>query len=120
MANKNKMTAQQAIEAIPGSGGIKSAIAKRLGVHRHTVDRYLSIWPTFKMAYFDECESVCDMGETRIIQLMNDGDRAAIMWYLARKRRAEFGENLDLTSKGEALKVILNVVYDDEKPESHE
>jgi len=27
---------------------------------------------------------------------------------------------LDLTSKGEALKVILNVVYDDEKPESHE
>ena len=106
MANKNKMTAQQAIEAIPGSGGIKSAIAKRLGVHRHTVDRYLAIWPTFKMAYLDECESVCDMGESRIIQMMNDGDRAAIMWYLARKRRKEFGENLDLTSDGQSLQIV--------------
>jgi hypothetical protein len=40
MANV-KVSAEQLIDAIKGTAGIKTTIAKRLSVHRHSIDNYL-------------------------------------------------------------------------------
>lgn len=59
-------TAAQVIAAIKGSGAIKQAIADRLGVHRHTIDRYLERYPQAKQAYDDEANRTDDYNETVI------------------------------------------------------
>lgn len=59
-------TAAQVIAAIKGSGAIKQAIADRLGVHRHTVDRYLERFPAALEAYQDEANRTDDYNETVI------------------------------------------------------
>lgn len=61
---KLRYTAAQVIAAVKGTGGIKQAIADRLGVDRHTIDRYLDRYPAAKQAYDDENERVNDYNET--------------------------------------------------------
>ena len=51
-----KCTLDQVLAAIEGSHGIKIAIAKRLGVCRQTVTRYLEKWSTAQKAYDAEIE----------------------------------------------------------------
>jgi len=66
---KTKRSLGQVIEAIRGSGGIKKAIADRLGVSRNTVDNYLARWKSAREAYNEETEVFLDLAES--ILLMN-------------------------------------------------
>lgn len=56
--------AQEVIEAIQGSGGIVSTIAKRLGTNWLTVRRYIDNYPTIKAAFDAERESLLDIAES--------------------------------------------------------
>ena len=56
-------TAEQFIKAIPGSGGIISTIARRVGCGWHTARDYVDKHPSVKQAYDDECEAVLDLAE---------------------------------------------------------
>lgn len=111
---KGQYTAQQFIKAIPGSGGIVATIAKRVGCEWSTANRYIKDYPTIQQAYQDECETVSDMAESTLIKSMQEGDVSSAKWWLARKRRITFGDNVDITSKGEAiLKGYIGVSPDD-------
>lgn len=91
-------TAAQFIKAIPGSGGIISTIASRVGCEWHTVKRYIGKHPTVMKAYRDEQEKGLDRAESVLMgnialalkQLQTEGrieqvDSSDAKWLLARK-----------------------------------
>jgi len=95
---KQKFTAQEIIRAIEGTGGIKVAIAKRLGCSRHTVDNYIQRYATVRQAYEDEIGVVGDFAESVLVQNIRLAyqrqtqekapvDASDAKWYLERKRR---------------------------------
>jgi hypothetical protein len=110
---KLNYTAAQFIKAIPKSGGIVSTIAAKVGCDWHTAKKWITEAPTVAKAYQDECETVNDMAQAGLIKAMQEGDVGTIKWWLARKRRGEFGDNLDVTSGGEPLKVIIEYAGND-------
>ena len=56
--------AEDFIEAIQGSGGIISTIARKVGCTWRTAQRYIENHPTVKIAYADERESILDLSES--------------------------------------------------------
>ena len=86
MGNGNgKYTAQDFKTAIPGTGGIISTIARKVGCDWTTAKKYITTMPTVQQAYQDECESVLDMAEGVLMKGIKGGDTADAKWYLSRK-----------------------------------
>ena len=104
---KNLYTAKKFIDAIPGSGGIISTIAKRVGCEWSTAKKYIYEYPTVLQAYQDECEAVTDMAESVLIKSIREGDSADAKWWLSRKgRNRGFVERTELTgADGGAVQV---------------
>lgn len=111
---QEKFTAARVIEAIKGTGGVKTVIAQRLDCHRHTVDNYIARYVTVRRAYENECETVGDFAESVLIQNIKLAfqaqatdkepiDASDSKWYLERKRYGYSRKieatlrNLDLT-----------------------
>lgn len=111
MSERTKCTAEEVIEVIPGSAGVKTTIARRLGVSRHTVDSYLDRWSTVQQAYEDEVESVGDMAESKLYEAMKEGDLSSVRWYLARIRRGKYTTRQEITgAEGEPIEIITRRV----------
>ena len=108
-----KCTAEQVIEAIAGSGGIKTVIAKRLGVNRQSVDNYLTYYPTALKAYNDEVESFTDKAESTVMQAIIDGDVQRAQWWLAKRRKLNFGDSVDVTTAGKPITFTGQIARDD-------
>lgn len=104
MAKKNQYTAEQFINAIVGSGGIISTIAKRIGCDWHTAKKYCDTMPTVKRAYDAECESVLDLAEVRLIKKIDEGDMGAIKYILSTK-----GKKRGYTERQEIDQRSINV-----------
>ena len=85
MGAKNHYKAQQFIDAIPGTGGIISTIAAKVGCAWHTAKKYIDGYPTIQKAYQDECEKVLDLAETVIITSIKNKDEQTAKWYLTMK-----------------------------------
>ena len=100
---KELYTAKQFIDAIPGSGGIVTTVAKRVGCSWQTAKKYIDTYPTIKQAYQDECEEINDMVVSVILKAIRDGDIATAKWWASRKRKQEFGDAIDVTSGGKSL-----------------
>ena len=98
---------EQFIDAIPGTGGIISAIAKRVGCHWDTAKKYIETHPTIKQAYENERSAIDDLAESTVLKAIKDGDVATAKWWLAKKRKSEFGEALDVTSGNEPITFII-------------
>ena len=113
MAVNDRYTAEQFIQAIHESGGLITVIAQRVGCTWNTAKKYITTRPTIKAAYDDECERINDMAQNVILKSIRDGDPQMAKWWLAKKRRDEFGDSVDLTSGGQPVQI--RVVYD-EKP----
>jgi hypothetical protein len=64
----NLYSAQTFIDAIPGTGGIVSAIARKVGCEWNTVKSYLDRYPTVRAAYDAECESMLDLAESTVLK----------------------------------------------------
>ena len=109
---KNLYTAAQFIQAIPGSGGIISTIAKRVGCEWTTARKYINEMPTVKAAYDDECEAVNDMAESTIINSIRNGDTSDAKWWISRKRKDEFSEQTNIVGSGEKGEIIIKVIHD--------
>ncbi len=87
-------TAQQFIDAIPGTGGIMTAIAKRVGCAWNTAKKYCYKYPTVTKVLEDEREGTLDLAETifldnlkltRQLQVETQApvDTGDVRWYLA-------------------------------------
>ena len=75
------------IAAIPGSAGIISTIAGRVGCDWHTAKKYVTQFPTVAEAYADECEKVTDLAELEVIKSIKAGNTQDAKWYLTMKGR---------------------------------
>lgn len=78
-------TAAQFIAAIPGSGGIITTIASRVGCAWSTAKKYITKYVTVQQAYEDECAKVVDLAESVVIGSIKDKDVQTAKWYLTMK-----------------------------------
>lgn len=120
MSKKQQYSAKKIIEAIPGSTGIISTIAKRVGCDWHTIRNFIDEYPTVKAAFDAERESLLDIAESVLanniklsLQQQQSGkvtaDSTDAKWVLARlgKHRG-FAERQEITgTDGEAIKVKI-------------
>lgn len=65
-------TAAQVVEAVRGSGGFVSEVAKRLGCDRSTVYRHVARHATVRRAIEDERETTIDLGEAALRAMILD------------------------------------------------
>lgn len=109
MAGKNQYTAAQFIAAIPGTGGIISAIAENVGCTWDTAKKYIFEYSTIKQAYDNECERVTDLAESVLIKSIKSGDSADAKWWLTRKGKGRgFVERQELTgADGESIPIAI-------------
>ena len=111
-----KYTTAQVIKAIEDSAGIKAVVARRLGCHRFTVDRYIRRYPTVARAYQQEREKLVDLAESELVKRVRAGEWPAIRWVLAtlgRNRGYVEKQEMDVTSGGEPIRVIGGVNLDE-------
>jgi hypothetical protein len=87
-----KASIKKILKAIPGTGGLKSAIAVKLGVHYRTILNYF----------------------VRI----QDGDEDTCKWFLARKgKQRGYSEKIDTEQKIEGG---IRVIFEDVEPGTDE
>jgi len=95
----SKYTTQDFIDAIPGTGGIVSAIARKVGCDWATANKWVNEYPTVKRVYDAECESMLDLAESVILKNIKDGDTADAKWYLTKRgKRRGYGDSLDISA----------------------
>ena len=118
MANKNHFTADDFIKAIPGTGGIVTAIARRLGCDWDTAKKYITRYPTIARAYAAEKEMVKDIVESSLITKAKEGESWAVKYYLstqAKDRGYIERQEVDMTTGGEpvgkAIDRALSKIY---------
>ena len=101
----SKYSAQDFIDAIPGTGGIISAIARKVGCDWKTADTWVRDFPTVKRAYDAECEAMLDLAESAVLRniklaAQGEGDTADAKWYLTKKgKRRNYGDAVEVTGK---------------------
>jgi IS30 family transposase len=84
-------TADEVINAIKGSAGIKTTIAKRLNVARKTVDAYIERWSTVKEAYLTEKAGIDDAAQSVVINdILQNRSVETAKWWLRVKCAEEF------------------------------
>ena len=112
MGKPNQFTAKQFIDAIPGTGGIISTIAERVGCAWNTAKKYCTKYPTVRRVWQNEREGILDMAEVAVIKQVKNGEQWAVKFMLA-----TLGKDRGFTEKQEIVSdVVLRVIYDDEKP----
>ena len=102
------------IAAIRASFGIKSTIAKNLGVDRNTIDRYLKRWAEARQVYQEEVDGVGDKMESIIIidAIRNQSVETA-KWYARFKLKDRgYVERQEVTG-ADGNEVTIKVVYAD-------
>jgi hypothetical protein len=108
-------TAEQFVKAIKNSGGIITTIAARVGCDWNTARKWITTHPTIQAAYQNECETVSDVAQSILMTSIKDGNTQDAKWWLARKRRGEFGDNLAIITDDKPLTIILRWMDDDSK-----
>lgn len=110
MAGREQYTAKQFIDAMPGTGGVISALAERVGCTWPTAHRYIETYATVRRAWEAERSRITDIAENNIIKAIKSGDMAMSKWWL-QVMREEFvpRQRNENENSGE---VIVHVVYD--------
>lgn len=95
------------LEALKGTGGIKTLIAENLGVNRITINALLkrADWQDVNAAYLEEVEAGKDDAEECIrdaIKQRMDLSTASLnaRWYLSRVRKQIYGDESKVTVEG--------------------
>lgn len=117
MAN-NGFTAAQVIEAVKGSRGFVTTIAKRLGCDRTYIYKLAEKFPTVKEAIEEEREGNKDFVEGKLMQQIEAGNITGIIFYLKTQAKDRgYIERQEITG-ADGNEVIIKVVYEgvDSKP----
>ena len=113
MVKTEKLTTKKILDAVKHSAGIKSEIAKKLGVHRHTIDRYQKKYPTVRQAIEEEENNILDAAENNIFKAINAGDIDVSKWFLSRRgKKRGYSDKLDI-EKDHNEPTVLKVIYED-------
>jgi transposase len=97
------------LEAIKGTGGIVSQVAKRLGCDWSIAKKYINKWEKTKKAYDDEREAILDLAESAVYKAIKEGNTQDAKWVLATigKKRG-FSEKHEVEHSG-AVQIIDDV-----------
>jgi len=111
-----KASVKKILNAIPGTGGLISAIALKLKVHYHTVLNYEKKYESVRQAIEEEKEKILDKCESNLYIRIQEGDEDTSKWVLARKgKQRGYSEKIDTDQKIEGeLKTVLEVRYEKE------
>ena len=82
MANTDKFTVEQVEEALWQAAGLRYGAAEKLKCSPSTVTNYIKRHKRLQRAIEEAKESTLDMAEAQLINLMKDGDRTAIIFFL--------------------------------------
>jgi len=112
----NDNEAKTVIEAIKGTAGIVSTIAKRLGVEWHTANDRIQKYPEALKAFQDEREGILDMAEATILTAIKQGDAGSAKWLLSTLARSRgFGDKVEVSGKDGGpveISIIKRVIVD--------
>ena len=118
----SKYSAQDFITAIPGTGGIISAIARKVGCDWKTADSWVRDFPTVKRAYDAECEAMLDLAESTVLKNIKDGDTQDAKWYLTKKgKRRGYGDAVEVTGEGGGpvqTEIVIRYANADDNPDA--
>jgi hypothetical protein len=107
-----RYTDEEIAAAIPGTGGIWTDIARKVGCNRQTVINRVKGSAELQELYNDERQSVGDDVEGVLFRAMReDEDLQSIRWFLARTRRDEYGDSIDLGIEGD-VSISFTWVHD--------
>lgn len=76
------------LQAIKGSYGITSTVARHLGCDWKTAEALINRWEETKEARRAESEVVLDIAESQVIKAIHEKDIATTKWYLSKKGKA--------------------------------
>jgi hypothetical protein len=125
MSKTNQFTAQEVIDAIAGTGGIVSAIARKLGCTWNTAHRYIEGYPTIKAAYDAEVDSTLDIAESVLLdnirlarRFQTDNktvvDSSDSKWYLTKKgKKRGYGDAIEVGGPNDGpiqLEIVERIV----------
>jgi len=96
--------------AITNSGGIITQVCKASGYTWAAVRDFIQADPELAQMLADEEARIDDLAEAQVIKAISEGDMQTARWWLARRRRQRYGDQVDITNRGE---VTLRVVYED-------
>ena len=97
MAGKEQYTAQQMIDALMATKGMKTLAARKLGCSYVTVQRYIEKYPTVRAAFEEAQEQSGDMVELKLLEQIQKGDTTAIIFALKTRYRSRgYNERLDI------------------------
>lgn len=105
-----KANQKAVIEAIKGSGGVMSTIAKRLDISWYTAQKYVSKWASTKEAFEEELETMKDMAESKIYASIQSGNTQDAKWFLSRKAKDRgYADKLELEAKNETVITVFEI-----------
>ena len=106
MAQGKKLSRKRILESIPNSGGIISIVAKKAGYSWGSTRDFIRGDAELSAMMQDEAETVNDLAEVTVVEKIKNGDDNTARWWLARTRRAKFGDSVDVTSGGEKIALV--------------
>lgn len=93
-----RYTAAQVVEAIKGTFGIKQVACNRLGCVHATLDNYIARYPSVRVAYEHERGRLVDMAQSKLVEMVNNGDPWAVKFVLSTLGKHEgFVERQEVT-----------------------
>ncbi len=112
---RQKISDARFLAAVPQSGGMHTVIARRLGIDRHTVAKYIKDNPILAQAVKDETEGALDSIEATVIKAALAGDMQAAIFYLKHKGKDRgFSERLE-TEIHTSRPIMITLDSDDVK-----
>ncbi len=100
--------------ALEGSGGNQSTIAKRLGKVRSTITMFLNKKPKMRALLDAEAERIIDVAENILdFSITNDKDLDSAKWKLTNSKRGKargYGPKQELEHSGETHNTTFNLI----------
>lgn len=113
MAAGQRYTKEQFAAAIPGTGGLWNSIASKVGCDYHTAKTRIQASPDLMKLYEAEREKIGDVAEANIITSIRNGSIDDSWRWLKTQRRKEFGDNMDVTSGGQKIELVVKYANPD-------
>ena len=99
------MSKKAMLQAIRGSKGFVTVIAKRAACSRNTVYSYIEKYPKIREAITDEKETLKDFAESKLFTNIEEGKETSLIFYLKTQAKDRgYVERHEVTGKeGDAL-----------------
>lgn len=102
-------TEQQIIEAIKGTAGLITDIARHLGCSWHACRAHIDKHEATRQAYQDELESMIDLAESKLKKRIEEDDAQMIKFFLATKgKKRGYTEKTEIEHTGD-MSVSINI-----------